>query len=218
MFKKLSGVGFVVALLAASALIPAQANAADGCGDGWYKYRDGYMTRDQQWPGSNNRNAWIYHSGRMRACTDNDTFNDDERRKVLIGYPSDSYPFQSQVFKNGSYNSFCVSQRIKVNMSGIKSSTSWTLGGSISKDDAGVEWSYSATYDTITVEFPGARVCDPDKSQLIARTSGITATADNETGHIEWVELHTTISGSYTVSGTKIGFSHTLIERDYADK
>jgi len=59
-------------------------------------------------------------------------------------------------------------------------------------------------------------VCGADNSQIIARTSGIIATAQNESGKIEWVELVTNLSGSYTSSGTKIGFSHTITERDYS--
>lgn len=216
MFIKLKSAGVAAFVLAASVVVPAQAaNAADGCGSGWYKYGDGYLTKDQQWD-KGSRNAWIYHSGRVRFCTENDTFNDDERRRALIGYPQDSYPFESWVMKNGSYSSFCVKQTIKIHMSGIQTSESWSLGGSVSKDGPGVNASYSATYETLTVTVPGARVCGPDRSQLIAQTSGIVATAQNESGKIEWVELHTNISGTYSVSGTKYGFSHTLSERDYS--
>jgi hypothetical protein len=216
MFIKLKRAGIAVLLLAASVLVPAQAaNAADGCGEGWFKYGDGYLEKEQKWE-AGSRNAWIYHSGRVRFCTDNDTFDDDERRRALIGYPQDSYPFESWIIKNGAYSSFCVDQTIKVHMSGIKTSESWSLGGSVSKDGPGINASYSATYETLTVTIPGARVCGPDKSQLIARTSGIVATAQDESGKIEWVELHTNISGSYSVNGTKYGFSHTLSERDYS--
>jgi len=55
---------------------------------------DGYLTKDQKWA-AGTRNAWTYHSGRVRYCTENDTFNDDERRRALIGYPQSSYPFES---------------------------------------------------------------------------------------------------------------------------
>lgn len=214
MIQKATRMGAVAAVVLGTLLVPAQAaNASDGCGEGWYKYGDGYLTKEQKWE-AGNRNAWIYHSGRVRFCTENDTFNDDERRKALIGYPQDSYPFESWIIKNGGYSSFCVKQTIKVHMSGIKTSESWSLGGSVSKDGPGINASYSATYDTLTVTIPGARVCGPDRDQIIARTSGIVATAQDESGKIEWVELHTNISGSYSVNGTKYGFSHTLSERD----
>lgn len=203
-------------LLGGSALVaPQAAVAADGCGSGWYKYGDGYLTKDQKWE-DGNRIAWIYHSGRVRFCTEDDTFNDDERRRALIGYPSDSYPFQSMVDKWGGYTQFCVKQSIKVHMSGIKTSESWSLGGSVSKDGPGVEASYSATYETLTVTMPGTKVCDADKDRVIAKTSGIVATAQDQTGKIEWVELNTTISGSFNRNGSKVGFSHTVTERDYS--
>ena len=91
---------------------------------------DGYLTKDSPWSGAGYHNAWIYHSGRVRFCTDNDTFNDDENRRVLIGYPSHSYPFESWVVKNGNYTKFCVRQTVKAHITGIKSSESWTIGGS----------------------------------------------------------------------------------------
>ena len=215
MFSTLKRVALVAALVAASALVPAQANAADGCGAGWYKYGDGYLTKDQKWA-AGTRNAWTYHSGRVRFCTENDTFNDDERRRALIGYPQSSYPFESWIIKNGTFSSFCVTQTVRIHMSGIKTSSSWSLGGSASKDGVGVSFSYSSSSDSLTVSVPGARVCGAANRQLIARTSGIVATAQNESGKIEWVELVTKLSGSYTSSGTKIGFNHTVTERDYS--
>lgn len=215
MFTKLKRLGIAAVLLAVPVLVPAPAYASDGCGSGWYKYGDGYLTKEQQWV-SGSRSAWIYHSGRVRFCTENDTWNDDERRRALIGYPEDSYPFESWIFKYGGYSSFCVKQTVKIHMSGIESSSSWSLGGSVSKDGAGVSFSYSSSSDELTVTVPGARVCGADKAQLIARTSGIVATAQNESGHIEWVELVTNLSGSYNSGGAKIGFSHTVTERDYA--
>jgi hypothetical protein len=215
MLSTLKRIGMVATLLVASALVPAQAYASDGCGSGWYKYGDGYLTKDQKWT-AGSRNAWTYHSGRVRYCTENDTFNDDERRRALIGYPQSSYPFESWIIKNGTFRSFCVKQTVRVHMSGIKTSQSWSLGGSVSKDGPGINASYSATYDTLTVTVPGARVCGAASHQLIARTSGIVATAQNESGRIDWVDLITTISGSYTSNGTRIGFSHTVSERDYS--
>ncbi|MBT9257473.1 hypothetical protein KMZ32_16360 [Phycicoccus sp. MAQZ13P-2] len=211
----------VVALVVAAGwVMPTAANAAQDCGDGWYKYRDGYMTSEKFWSTNvtTSRNAWIYHSGRLRACTENDTFNDDERRRVLIGQPSESYPFESRVQKNGTYDSFCVTQKIKINMSGIKTSSSFSLGGGVSKNDAGVSWSYTDNTENLTVTLPGARVCGAANRELVAQTSGITATADDEGGKIEWVELYTTISGSYTIKGTKYGVATTLGERDWISK
>ena len=113
-------VGAMAAMVLATLLVPTQtANAADGCGSGWYKGSDGYLTKDDPWVGAGNHNAWIYHSGRVRFCNDNDTFNDDENRRVLIGYPQSSYPFQSQIMKNGRYAKFCVRQVVKAHLTGI---------------------------------------------------------------------------------------------------
>jgi hypothetical protein len=216
MFRSLKSVAAVVALVAGAVLLPAQAQAADGCGEGWYKYGDGYLEKDQHWSQSG-RSAWIYHSGRVRFCTENDTFNDDERRRALIGYPASDYPFESWVIKGSNYRSFCVSQKVVIHMTGIETSSSWTLGGSISKSDPSVGFSYSSSSDTVTVTVnrSGAKACSAP-NDVIARTSGITATAQNESGRVDWVELVTTISGSYSLNGTVVGFSHTLSEKDYS--
>ncbi len=215
MLIKITRFGIVGALLAASVLVPAQANATDGCGDGWYKYGDGYLTKDQNWS-NNGRNAWTYHSGRVRFCTENDTWNDDERRRALIGYPSDSYPFESWIIKSTNFTSFCVQQTVKVHMSGIKTSESWSIGGSVDKGGPGVSASYSSTSESVTVTMPGAKACGANASSVTARTSGIVATAQNESGKIEWVELITRLTGSYNLNGNPVGFSHTVSERDYS--
>jgi hypothetical protein len=198
----------------AAFLVPTQvAYAADGCGDGWFKQSDGYLTKDGPWQGAGSRNAWIYHSGRVRFCTDNDTFDNDENRRALIGYPSDSYPFESWVFKNGNYSKFCVRQTIRAHMTGIKSSDSWSISGA---SDGTVSVSYSATYDTLTVTVAKTATCGPDKNQIIARTSGITVTADNESGKVDWVQLTTRLTMEYSVNGTKHVASHSLVEHDYS--
>lgn len=217
MVRKTIRVVSAAALILAAALLPTQAaNAADGCGDGWYKESDGYFTKDNSWQGVGSRNAHIYHSGRVRFCTDNDTFNDDENRRVLIGYPSDSYPLESWVFKNGNYSKFCVKQIVKVHMSGIKSSDGWSIGGEISEDDPGVSVSYNATYDTVTVTVTKTATCGAGAGQIIARTSGITVTADNETGHVEWAHLTTQLDMTYSIGGTKYVANHSLDEYDYS--
>lgn len=217
MFRKLKKVGIATAMVAGLLLVPAQAaHAADGCGEGWFKESDGYLEKDSPWQGAGNHNAWIYHSGKVRFCTDDDTFNNDENRRALIGYPSDSYPFESWVFKNGNYAKFCVKQVVQAHMSGIESSTSWSIGGSVSKDSASVDWSYSATYDTLTVTVAKAATCAPNAEQIIARTSGITVTADDETGKVNWVRLTTTLNVEYWVNGTKYVQSHNLVENDYS--
>ena len=121
MIRKATRMGTAAAVVLGTFLVPTQAAyASDGCGSGWYKESDGYLTKDSSWSGAGYHNAWIYHSGRVRFCTDNDTFNDDENRRALIGYPSDSYPFESWVDKNGNYTKFCVRQTVKAHMSGIK--------------------------------------------------------------------------------------------------
>lgn len=216
MSRGLRSAAAVVALVGAAVLVPTAAQAADGCGEGYYKYGDGYLEKDQQWTQSG-RSAWIYHSGRVRFCTQNDTFNDDERRRALIGYPASDYPFESWVIKGTNYRSFCVSQKVRIHMSGIKTSSSWSLGGSVSKDGPGVSASYSSSTDTVTVtvDRAGAKACSATNN-VIARTSGITATAQDDSGRVEWVELVTTISGTYSLNGTVVGFSHGLTERDYS--
>jgi hypothetical protein len=216
MFSMLKTTAVVTALVAGSLLLPAQAYAEDGCGSDYFKHSDGYLTGDQQWAQSG-RSAWIYHSGRVRWCTQDDPLNNDERRRAVIGYPADSYPFESWVIKGSNYRSFCVSQKIRIHMTGIKTSSSWDLGGSASKGGPGVSASYSSSTETITVTVnrDGAKACSAD-NDVIARTSGITATAQNETGRVDWVELQTTITGTYVVSGTVVGFSHTFAEKDYS--
>lgn len=216
MLRKVLRMGAATVVLA-TLLMPTQAAyASDGCGDGWYKESDGYLTRSHEWQGSGNRSAWIYHSGRVRFCTENDTFNDDENRRALIGYPSDSYPFESWVDKWGNYSKFCVKQTIQAHMTGIKSSDSWTIGGSVTKEGPGVSFTYSATYDTVTVTVARTATCGADVSRIIARTSGITVTADNETGKVDWVSLTTTLTAEYTINGTKYSDNHSVTEHDYS--
>lgn len=217
MLRKFRTSALVGALLAGTALLAAPpAQAADGCGSDYYKHSDGYLTGDQHWSQSG-RSAWIYHSGRVRWCTQNDTFNDDERRRAVIGYPSSDYPFESWVIKGSNYKSFCVSQKIKIHMTGIKSSSSWSLGGSVSTTGPGVSSSYSSSTETVTVTVnrSGAKACSAE-NDVIARTSGIIATAQDESGKVDWVELQTTISGTYNLNGTTVGFSHTYSEKDYS--
>jgi hypothetical protein len=214
--KKVSMVLAAAGLGLTSAVVPmSAASAADGCGSGWYKEGDGYLTKDNLWRGRDYRSAWIYHSGKVRFCTDNDTFNDDENRRALIGYPSDSYPFQTQVNKVGRYTSFCVKQRVRAHMSGIKSSESWNISGTVSKSSPSVSASYSATYDTLTVAVARNTICGKDAPRLFAQTSGITLTADNESGKVNWVELHTTITATYWSNGSKYSVNHSVVERDY---
>ncbi|MGN6244472.1 MAG: hypothetical protein ACTHQ3_12490 [Motilibacteraceae bacterium] len=196
-------------------LVPTQAaSAADGCGDGWYKESYGYYTKDMSWQGAGNHNAWVYNSGRVTYCTDNDTFNDDENRKVRIGYPDKLESWVAT--KNGNYTRFCVQQTIKVHMTGIKSSTSWGISGEISKDDPSLGIDYSQTYDSLTLTFPGAHTCGADADQLVVRTSGTTVTADNETGEIQWVQLTTRLSMEYWSNGIKYGERKSLVENDYS--
>lgn len=216
MFSMLKRVGIVVALIAGSVLVPAPANAADGCGSGYFKHSDGYLTRDQHWTQSG-RSAWIYHSGRVRWCTEDDPINNDERRRAVIGYPSADYPFESWVIKGSNYKTFCVSQRIIIHMTGIKTSSSWSLGGSVSTTGPGVSSSYSSSQETVTVTVnrDGAKACSAENN-VIARTSGIIATAQDESGKVDWVELQSTIKGTYNLNGTVVGFSHTFSEKDYS--
>ncbi len=214
-------VGAAAAVVLATLVVPMQAAyAADGCGDGWFKQSDGYLTRDDQWDGAGYHSPHIWHSGRVRFCTDDDTWNNDEKRRALIGYPSDSYPFESWVFKYGNYSKFCVRQTIKAHMSGIKSSESWGISGTVSKDSASVSFSYSATYDTVTVTVAKTATCGADKDQIIAQTSGITLTADNETGKVEWVQLTTQLTTQltmeYSYNGAKYAVNHSLVENDYS--
>lgn len=217
MIRRATRIAVAMAMALASFLVPVQsASASDGCGSGWYKESDGYLTKDAPWTGAGYHNAWIYHSGRVRFCTDNDTFNDDENRRALIGYPSDSYPFESWVDKNGNYAKFCVRQTIKAHMSGIKSSDSWSISGTVSKSDPSVSASYSATYDTLTVTVAKTATCGADANRIIARTSGITVTADDESGKVDWVQLTTNLTIEYWVNGTKYVENPHLVENDYS--
>ncbi len=216
-YRKLKKIGVATALVAGLLLVPAQAAyAADGCGSGYFKQSDGYLEKNVNWTGAGSHNASIWHSGRVRFCTEDDPLNNDENRRALIGYPSDSYPFESWVFKNGSYTKFCVKQAVVAHMSGIESSTSWSIGGSVSKDSASVDWSYSATYDTLNVTVAKAATCSTSASQIIARTSGVTVTADDETGSVDWVRLTTTLTIEYWVGSVKYVDSHALVEYDYS--
>ncbi|HEV2888392.1 MAG TPA: hypothetical protein VGX49_15880 [Jatrophihabitans sp.] len=217
MLRKTMRVAAAAAMVLATLLVPAPAAyAADGCGDGWYKESDGYLTRSHLWEGEGNRSAWIYHSGRVRFCTENDPFNDDENRKAIIGYTSDSYPFESRVDKWGNYSKFCVRQTIQARMTGIQTGQSWGLGGSYSKGDPGVSFEYSTTTETGTLTIARTRVCNDDIDRIVARVSGIIVTADNESGKIEWVSLTTTITAEYTINGTLYSDNHSVTEHDYS--
>lgn len=68
----------------------------------------------------------------------------------------------------------------------------------------GFSYCSSSETVTVTVDPDGAKACSADNN-VIARTSGIIATAQNESGRVDWVELQTTITGSYVVSGTVVG-------------
>lgn len=216
MLRKPTGIGLAAAVVSATFLMPMQAAyAADGCGDGWYKGSDGYLTKDDGWQGLGSRNAHIYHTGRVRFCNENDPFNDDENRRAIIGY-GDSYPFESYVDKNGNYSKFCVRQTIKAHMTGIKSSDSWTISGGFTKDSPEVSFSYSSTYDTLTVTIAKTGTCGADKARIIADTSGPTITADNETGKVDWVQLTTRLDIEYSVDGTKHVDNKILVENDFS--
>lgn len=217
MIRKATGIGLAAAVALATALVPTQAaNAADGCGDGYFKRSDGYLTKNANWSGVGAHNAQVYHTGRVRFCTEDDTFDDDENRRALIGYPSDSYPFESMVEKNGNYAKFCVRQTIRAHMSGIKSSDGWSIGGSFSKGDPQVSFSYSATYDTLNVTVAKTGTCGADRNRIIADTAGITLTADNETGRIQSVQLTTRLDAVYYTNGTKRVANFSLVENDYS--
>jgi hypothetical protein len=216
MLRRFKQAGLVAAAAAlTAALAPVQgASAADGCGDGYFKQSDGYLTKSALWQGQGNHNATIYHSGRVRFCTEDDTFDNDENRRALIGYPSDSYPFQSEVDKNAAYTRFCVQQTIQAHLTGIKTGSSWSVGGSISKGDPQVSFSYSSGSEEGTVTVARNAVCGADDARLFARTSGITVTAENESGKVQWVHLTTTITPQYTYKGAKYGDSFSLSEYD----
>jgi hypothetical protein len=216
MSGKVKRVGLAAAaVVLATLLVPVQgAYAADGCGEGWFKQSDGYLTKDALWQGLGAHNAWVYHSGRVRFCTDNDTFNNDENRRALIGYPSADYPFQSEIRKNGPYARFCVRQVIEAHMTGITTSTSWSIGGSFSKSDPEVSWSYSSTSNSLTARVAKNAECGPDVNRILARTSGITVTAENDSGRIPWVRLITNISAHYRFQGAKVSDNFTLSEYD----
>lgn len=80
-----------------------------------------------------------------------------------------------------------------------------------------MDFGYSSSTDTVTVTInrSGAKACSA-ANDVIARTSGIIATAQDESGKVDWVELQTTISGSYVVNGTVVGFNHSFTEKDYS--
>jgi len=167
------------------------------------------------WDGAGAHNAWIYHTGRVRFCTDNDFLNDDENRRALIGYPSDPYPFETEVSKNDAvYTRFCVRQTIQARLTGIKSSSSWSISGNVSKGDPSVGFSYTASTDSGTVTVGRNAVCDADARRIFARTSGITVTAQDESGRIPWVRLVTNITALYKVGGATFSDSFTLSEHD----
>ncbi|NEA34979.1 hypothetical protein [Streptomyces sp. SID13031] len=218
MFRSIKRLAIVAAVMASMIVVPMEAAyAADGCGDDWYKGSDGYLEKDEPWQGAGSHNAWLYHSGRVRFCTQDDFIGDDDNRRALIGYPSDSYPFESQIMKNGTYTKFCVRQTIKANITGVKSSESWTISGSVSKGDPSVSASYSATYDTLTVTVAKTATCSTSASQIIARTSGITVTGtSDDSAEVQWVELTTQLTMEYWVNGTKYVQNHSMTEKDYS--
>jgi hypothetical protein len=218
MGRKSKGVGLAASVVAFAAfLVPVQgASAADGCGEGYFKQSDGYLTKSVQWQGQGAHNAWIYHSGRVRFCTEDDTFDNDENRRAVIGYPSDSYPFQSEVAKNGVFTKFCVQQTIEAHLTGMSGSTSWQLEGSISKGEPGVSFSYSSSSQSGTVTIARNAVCGAADPRIFARSSGITITAENESGKVAWVHLTTNITAQYMYKGAKYGDTFPLSEYDYS--
>lgn len=218
MVSKFKGVGLAGAVAACAALVgPVQgASAADGCGSGYFKQSDGYLGKSATWQGAGAHNATIYHTGRVRFCTEDDTFNNDENRRAVIGYPDDSYPFQSEVSKNGAYTKFCVSQTIKAHLTGITSSTGWEIGGSISAEGPGVSVAYSESTSSATVTVARNAVCGADAPRIFARAGNIVITAQNEGGKVAWVHLTTTINAQYNYNGSKFGDSFPLGEYDYS--
>jgi hypothetical protein len=157
----------------------------------------------------------ITRDGR-RFCTDDDPVFDDHNRKAVIGYPDNSYPFESEVRKNGTYTKFCVQQTIKAHMTGIPSSSSWSLGGTVSKESAGVSFTYTSGSDEGTVTVARNAVCDADIAVLRARVGDIRVTAENDSGEVVWVHLTSTITAQYKVGGTKYGDTYSLGEYDYS--
>lgn len=221
MFDKARRAALAVAMLLTALIVPVvpmhAAHAADGCGSGWYKASDGYFTKDGGWdPVGYYHSSHIWHTGKVRFCTENDTWNDDENRRARIGYPASTYPLESYVQKFGKYSAYCVRQFIEVRMTGIKTQDSWTIGGSVSKDSASVSFSYSATYDRVTVKIRGARACGKDARALAPSTSGIWVTADNESGKVQWVKLTTKIHAVYWLNGVKYSKDHYMHEYDYS--
>jgi len=218
MFRSIKRLAIVAAVMASTILVPMEAAyAADGCGDDWYKGSDGYLEKDGPWEGEGARNAWVYHAGRVRFCTQNDFIGDDNNRRALIGYPSDPYAFESQITKNGGYSKFCVKQTIKVNITGVKSSESWTISGTVSKGDPSVSASYTSSTETLTVTVAKTATCGPNANGITARTSGITVTGTSDnSAEIQWVELTTQLNIEYSANGTKHVANHSLVEKDYS--
>lgn len=210
----------VVAMLLASLLaLPASpANAASGCGSGWYRESDRYMKNDGGWTGHGYRNAHIWHGGIVRFCTQNDTIADDHNRRVLIGYPSDWSALESDVDKNGRYSQFCVRQIIKVYMTGVKTSESWSIGGSIAgKKSAGVSADYNATYDNMVVRVARASTCSASAKSIVVSTGGVVVTGtSDDSAEIRWVELTTRLDMVYWINGTKYVKNYSLTKKAYA--
>jgi hypothetical protein len=216
MLRRVTVMAAAAALGMAMLLVPTQpAYAADGCGSGWSKESDGYLQKDDVWVGGGNRAAFIHHAGRVRFCTDNDKYVDDPNRRAVIGYPI-AYAFESDVNKRGHYRKFCMWQTIDVHMTGIQSSSSWSIGGTISKDSPGVTFSYSRTQNTVTVTYARNRNCAANADSLTTRTSNVVATADNDSGEVQWVKLTTRIRAVYWVNGTKHVDNFSVGERDYS--
>lgn len=205
------------AIVMTTLLVPQAAYAADGCGSGWYKESDGYFTKDAYWESNFDwrRNAWTYHQGKVRFCTENGTFQDDENRRVLIGYPND-YAVQSMVDKNGSYAQFCVRQTIKVRIDNVKSGDAWTIEGGLSKSSAGVSASYTAEYDDLTVTVARPSTCGADAGKITTSTSGIEITGTNASAQVRWVQLTTRLHMEYYVNGDKYVHNHYVTENDYS--
>lgn len=207
----------LAALTGSLLALPAlPADASSGCGSGWYRQSQGYFTKQSGWSGPNYRHAQIWHTGIAQYCTQNDMFNDDENRRVLIGYPADVYALDSQVDRQGRFSRFCVTQTVKAYLSGVLTSESWTIGGTVSKESPAIDVSYSPTYDRLTVRVARQTTCSTTATRLHVQTSGITLTGTNESAEVEWVEMTTKVSMTYWINGTKYVRNHSLVERDYS--
>lgn len=217
MLKTTERIVLAAAIVLTTLLVPQAAFAADDCGSGWYKESDGYFTKKDYWESNVDwrRNASTYHTGKVRFCTENGTFQDDENRRVLIGHPYD-YALQSMVDKNGNYAQFCVRQTIDVRVDNVKSGDSWTIGGEVSKSSPGVSASYSAEYDDLTVTVARPMTCGASRDRITTSTSGIVLTGTNARAQVRWVQLTTRLRMVYFVNGDKYVHNHHVTENDYS--